>query len=244
MSTDLLQEKYPNKTPYHYCSQNPVNLVDPDGLDDYYKENGEFLGSDKQKTDFVHIVNNDVIGDSDGNYVILDDDILYQLTDKNGNAISGETFKYMASVLYAEGGYGASQKERNKYSDPTANKSHKQNANRGVILGYSSTEDYSKGAYWWDGKDFNGKNKIRGGYLERYVPGYRFTESSHDLWKQGDNLKSGVGQMKRTYNYKYESIHAAGNTTFSRLTESYKNSLFINKDGTIRDSNWSGQKPL
>jgi RHS repeat-associated protein len=33
LSTDPLQEKYPSISPYVYCAQNPVKLVDPDGKD-------------------------------------------------------------------------------------------------------------------------------------------------------------------------------------------------------------------
>jgi hypothetical protein len=34
LSTDPLQEKDPNKTPYHYCSNNPIRYIDPTGLYD------------------------------------------------------------------------------------------------------------------------------------------------------------------------------------------------------------------
>ncbi|WP_280647739.1 MULTISPECIES: RHS repeat-associated core domain-containing protein [unclassified Dysgonomonas] len=59
LSTDPLAEKYPNKTPYHYCSNNPINLIDPDGQTDYWavevngnKKELKHLGNDG--------VNNDV----------------------------------------------------------------------------------------------------------------------------------------------------------------------------------------
>ncbi len=39
---DPLAEKYPDKTPYHYCSNNPIMRIDPDGLTDFIvnKETG------------------------------------------------------------------------------------------------------------------------------------------------------------------------------------------------------------
>lgn len=40
MSIDPLAETAPNKSPYHYCSNNPINRIDPTGLTDY-KVNGE-----------------------------------------------------------------------------------------------------------------------------------------------------------------------------------------------------------
>src|SRR5690606_28435476 len=33
VSVDPLAEKYPNYTPYHYVHQNPVNLIDPTGME-------------------------------------------------------------------------------------------------------------------------------------------------------------------------------------------------------------------
>ncbi|WP_255491333.1 RHS repeat-associated core domain-containing protein [Dysgonomonas sp. ZJ279] len=60
ISTDPLQEKYPNKTPYHYCSNNPVNMVDPDGRDDYYSSsNGKLLGSDKGPGDNMRLMDDE-----------------------------------------------------------------------------------------------------------------------------------------------------------------------------------------
>jgi RHS repeat-associated protein len=49
LSVDPMSDKYPNLTPYAYCANNPVILVDPDGRDiegDYYTVQGEWLGSD------------------------------------------------------------------------------------------------------------------------------------------------------------------------------------------------------
>ena len=40
---DALSEKYPTVGGYVYCHSNPVMLVDPDGNDDYYDENGNLL---------------------------------------------------------------------------------------------------------------------------------------------------------------------------------------------------------
>ena len=45
LSVDPMWEKNIDATPYNYCHGNPVTMVDPDGMDDYVKENGKFLGS-------------------------------------------------------------------------------------------------------------------------------------------------------------------------------------------------------
>jgi hypothetical protein len=184
------------------------------------------------------------------------------LKDFNGDHVHIDTFKHLAATLYAEGAstweeaagifsvlknratadnnsimeqavynkgvYGASPKGLDKYSSINASESRKKNANRGVILGYRTNKDYSNGAYYWDGKDF----LKGGGHTERYTPGYKFTNSSHDLWNQGDNLKSGKNTFKmggtktieKSWDYKYKSTAALGDTTFSKLTEEWRTS--------------------
>ena len=42
-SVDPLAEKNPNMTPYHFCHDNPVNRIDPDGMDDHFDEKGNFI---------------------------------------------------------------------------------------------------------------------------------------------------------------------------------------------------------
>ena len=51
-------EKYYNVSPYAYCHNNPVMLVDPNGMDDYYTSDGQFLGSNNKKTDYIYISDN------------------------------------------------------------------------------------------------------------------------------------------------------------------------------------------
>jgi RHS repeat-associated protein len=46
LGVDPLAEKYPNKTPYHFCSNNPINFVDPDGKDDYLDTEGNKIYND------------------------------------------------------------------------------------------------------------------------------------------------------------------------------------------------------
>lgn len=54
MTIDPLAEKHPEISPYAFCSNNPVNRVDPDGLDDYsVNQNGKivFVNKTEDKTD-------------------------------------------------------------------------------------------------------------------------------------------------------------------------------------------------
>ena len=54
---DPLTEKYADISGYVYCHANPVILFDPDGMDDYYDKNGNFLGTNKAETDYICIAN-------------------------------------------------------------------------------------------------------------------------------------------------------------------------------------------
>ena len=53
VSVDPLAEKYPNYTPYHYVHQNPINMIDPTGmeaekLNPIYGLDGKYLGNTKE----------------------------------------------------------------------------------------------------------------------------------------------------------------------------------------------------
>jgi hypothetical protein len=122
-------------------------------------------------------------------------------------------------------------KEPAKIEDKTANTVWIKNAYKGIIQCNLSKKDFSNGAYFWDGKDFNGKNAKHGGYDARYKHGYEFSNASHDIWKQGNNKKQGDNsfdmgknskQIKK-WDYKYQSTAAFGNTTFSVLTDDWRN---------------------
>lgn len=54
-SVDPLCEKNPSVTPYHFCHNDPINRIDSDGMDDYYTRSGDYLGTNKEKTDNIYI---------------------------------------------------------------------------------------------------------------------------------------------------------------------------------------------
>ena len=62
LSVDPMSDKYPSLSPYVYCADNPVKLVDPNGEEIYeFDENGKFLGvsGEKGSPDQIAIKNAD-----------------------------------------------------------------------------------------------------------------------------------------------------------------------------------------
>ena len=59
LSVDPMSDKYPSLSPYVYCADNPVKLVDPDGEEIYeFDENGKYLrtSGDKGSPDQIAII--------------------------------------------------------------------------------------------------------------------------------------------------------------------------------------------
>ncbi len=63
---DPLAEKYYPISPYVYVANNPLKFVDPDGMriDDYFNNNGEYLGTDNAETDKVKVIDQNVWDDN------------------------------------------------------------------------------------------------------------------------------------------------------------------------------------
>ena len=54
-NVDPHTEKYYNVSPWGYCHGNPINKIDPDGMDDYYTKTGDFIGHVDKETDRIMI---------------------------------------------------------------------------------------------------------------------------------------------------------------------------------------------
>ena len=59
LSVDPMSDKYPSLSPYTYCANNPVKLVDPNGeeIGDYFNQYGKYLGTDNVDNGKVLIIN-------------------------------------------------------------------------------------------------------------------------------------------------------------------------------------------
>jgi len=91
LSIDPLADKYYSISPYAFCANNPVNLVDPDGKDWYEDEVGNAKWIDNNT--LIHIDQNCVLWRNIGTeYIFFDGGILYYYNQSSGktyNAVSG-----------------------------------------------------------------------------------------------------------------------------------------------------------
>jgi RHS repeat-associated protein len=128
---------------------------------------------------------------------------IYSVLENRAN-YEGTTVRQQMTV--AKGVYGVLEVDKINKADKTGMSVKKDAVIAGLIKGIQSREDFSNGAFYWDGTDF----KSGGGHTERYNPGFQFTDPSHDLYNQGDKMKSGTAN-KVSWLYKYQSTAAIGN---------------------------------
>ena len=87
MTPDPHAESYYDVTPYGYCHSNPMNKIDPTGMDDYFTTSGKFIKRDNRKT------NNIYIKAPQGNIILSEYDFSY-----NKRAMMRITYHYANKV--------------------------------------------------------------------------------------------------------------------------------------------------
>ena len=172
MTTDPMEEDYPNVSSYVFCHNNPQIYIDPDGRGDYYNSNGLWLGRDKNNDNLVYLAdgirNNHFYGVkkldvSHSDFQKISNIIKHETgtsdpkeslwlahTVKNRADASGKT---MLGLLLT--GYSSVSKSEKQKGILTSDKSDLSNAARaGVIHALNSSHDPTGGAQFWDGTDF------------------------------------------------------------------------------------------
>ena len=107
ISTDPLEEESPIITTYGFCHNNPLILIDPDGMGDYFNEKGVWLGSDGMNDKKVYSAQS-VTKSKRG--------LVNDAKDAKLLGISYDKFVWQASAVYGE---SSAYLVRNKTDEPS-----------------------------------------------------------------------------------------------------------------------------
>lgn len=105
MSVDPIFQKNPKLSPFVYCSNHPMNKIDPDGRDDYeFNKKGKLVRRIENKNhDAVHLI------DSDGNRVISSDNFAYGTIKHNQPNVKVKGKPTKLDILTIQGDANATQ---------------------------------------------------------------------------------------------------------------------------------------
>ena len=249
MSVDPKEEDYPMSSTYCFVNNNPIIFIDLRGLDSYYTMDGEYLGDNNKKTQYVYVVSAGGYRQyKKGHYAITRNKAI-QLRDNKNSPITKDDFNDLAGTLYAE----MSNNKNNTWLEAAAiysvlenrgnedGKSTLQVASGGGIYGYSKRSKISsdlapknlvKNAYKGlirgilDKKDYS-----NGGYFWHGKDFSIKTQNAYNSYykvgfhftdKSHDIWKMGDHPSPNSkWSYQYESTAAYGGTTFMRLSNKW-----------------------
>ena len=222
MTTDPLEEEYPNIITYGFCHNNPVVLVDPDGMGDYYNKNGIWLGNDGKKDNLAYLA--DVVLDKDGskhfqNATVLslknsELNIFANTVAQESSGDKAESFalasaimnlaeykgKSIMQTIQSEGIFG--------YRDGGNSTQYNNNAEysmAAVLNAITGGHDFSNGAIRWDGFDLAMKGW---GHVKSKNQGLGISRSHYqtfyNYWTGGNRLKNASGNKNATFNPEFK----------------------------------------
>ena len=245
LSVDPMSDKYPSLSPYTYCADNPIKLVDPNGeeLTDFYDiVTGEHIEHIEDGIDEAIAVHRSVYD------AYVEEGTLEENKDKIGYSLGKNSdFVDLAGTIYAES-------DRKYYSLEESAGIGSVIRNRAIADNISLIEVAKKGACGWSNREdilslYANKEKVNisyraamltiggncdysnGGYFWQgrdfgeigcpannnfYQVGFLFNSPNHDIFGMGSKMS------ENTWIYQYESTAAAGKTVFMRLTKAWK----------------------
>ncbi|MBO4488760.1 MAG: hypothetical protein J5741_03760 [Bacteroidales bacterium] len=120
LSVDPMAAKYASLSPYNYCANNPVKLVDPNGeeIGDYFNEKGHYLGTDGIDDGKIHIIQSNT----------------WQLLKDNFSSVGNDGETYISSVLASDNPHFA-----NIFSTKPSESNLSDKAIRNILEHYNST---------------------------------------------------------------------------------------------------------
>ena len=224
-TTDPLEEEYPNITTYGFCHNNPVVLVDPDGMGDYYNKAGRWLGNDGRKDNIAYLadaVSKDKAGRNhfqNANVLSLKNSELNIFANTVAQESSGnkiESFalasaiknladykgKSIMQTIQTEGIFG--------YRDGGNNTQYNNNAEysmAAVLNAITGGKDFSNGAIRWDGFDLaikgweHVKSKNQGLGISR-----SHYQTFYSYWAGGNRLKNASGNQNAIFNPEFQML--------------------------------------
>jgi len=234
ISVDPLAEKYPNVSSYVYCHNNPVNMIDPDGMGDYYTMCGVSLGKDKNVNDNKVYTADGINKDgSFSNAVQLPG--THTQFQKSSNVVRQESnsndpnedlwIAHTANNSAKESNKSLYEKLMSSYSsvdDKSAlstsnNTSDAQRARTAVIDVLSGGADPTGGAKLWDGTDFLAWGlKSPNGTPQNKFEEYSNINISKDIYSvylksQQDKYGSSVKYGKNRYSIPSQVFNSVNN---------------------------------